>query len=286
MVKYRIAYLWISPFFILFAIFGVYPVFYSFFLAFHRWPGYGEWKWIGLQNIVLLFTQDDHFWTVLWNTLFLWIVIVPLRTFLSLTLASVFNSSEVRGKEIFRVLYILPFVTSSIVVGIIFRVLLETKGGWVNVATGLFGIPAVNWLRDVRWSKVSVAIVMMWRSLGYFMIIMLAGLQRIPRDLYEAATIDGASVVQSFLRITVPLMKPIVTFVMVISTIQVLQAFEVPYVMTQGGPRYSSTTMTYQLWLEAFQYTRLGYGSAIALILFVVIVATSLVQYRSLERGE
>lgn len=286
MAKYRFAYLWISPFFILFAIFGVYPVFYSLALAFFNWPGYGEWKWIGLDNFVILLAQDEYFWQVLWNTIYLWIVIVPLRTLLSLVLAAVFNSPEVKAKALFRVLYILPFVTSSIVVGIIFRVLLEHRGGWLNVTTGLVGIPPVNWLRDVRWSKVSIAMVEMWQSLGYFMIIMLAGLQRIPQDLYEAARIDGAGAVRSFTGITVPLMRPIITFVAVLSTIGVLQIFEVPYVMTQGGPRYSSTTMTYELWLEAFQYSRLGYASSIAFVLFILIMLASLVQYKALDQSE
>ena len=173
-VKYRHAYLWISPFFILFAIFGVYPVFYSFVLALYRWPGYGPWKWIGLGNFMLLF-QDRHFWQVLWNTAFIWVLVVPLRTLLSLVLASVFNAPEVKAKGIFRVAYILPFVTSTIVVGILFRVLLERDGGWLNVSLGFLGVPPVNWLRDVRWTKISVSLVMMWQTLGYFMMIMLAG---------------------------------------------------------------------------------------------------------------
>jgi ABC-type sugar transport system permease subunit len=283
--KYKIAYLWISPFYILFAVFGIYPIFYSFVLSAFRWPGIGAWKFIGIENFVLLF-KDELFWKVLGNTIFLLLAIIPLRTFLALVLAVVFNSPGVRGKQFFRAVYILPFVTSMILISIIFRVLLEYHGGWVNVSLGVLGIPPVNWLRDVGWTKISLSLVIGWRTLGYFMIIMLAGLQRISPELYEAARIDGAGTVQSFLRITVPLMRPIILFVLIISTIGVFQTFEEAFVLTQGGPRYSSTTMTYLLWLQAFQYSRLGYASSVALVLFFFIVLASVVQLRFFREQE
>jgi len=283
--KYKIAYLWISPFFILFAIFGVFPIFYSFILAFFSWPGIGEWRFVAFGNFRLLF-NDNHFWQVLINNLVLWIIIIPTRTFLALILAVIFNSPQLKGIKIFRVIYILPFVTSIILISIIFRVLLTFRGGWVNVSLGILGIPSVNWLRDVRWTKISLSIVICWRTIGYYTIIMLAGLQRIPMDLYEAAIVDGANRIHSFFRITIPLMKPITLFVLIISTIEIFQIFEVAFVLTEGGPRYSSTTMTYLLWLEAFQYSRMGYASSLAIIMFVIIVIVSFFQLRIFKQEE
>lgn len=284
MLRYWRAYVWISPFFILFAIFGLYPIGYSVVLAFFHWNGIGEWQFAGIQNFKELFT-DRIFWQVLKNNLSLWLYVVPYRTLIALILAAILASPKVRGQSAFRIIYILPYITSMVLVSVVFRVLLGDHGGLVNLMLQTVRIPPVNWLRDARWTKISISMVMTWRTIGYFMVIMIAGLQRIPRHLYEAAMIDGANPVLSFTKITVPLMRPIVAFVVVISTIEIFQTFEVALVLTEGGPRNASTPLTYLLWKQAFQYSRLGYASSLAIIVFIIIAIVSFLQMRLFDKN-
>lgn len=279
-VKYRIAYLWLSPFLVLFVVFWAWPIVFSFNLSLHKWEMLGRPVFVGLLNFRYLF-QDEYFWTSFSNTLYYFAAIVPLRTFLALVIAFVLNSPRVNWKEGFRVIYVLPYMTAPIYVALLFKVLMAEGGGWINVVLNqLFALQPIPWLVSPRWSKISVSTIEYWYSFGFYMLILLGGLQKIPKDLYEAATIDGANQAQAFLRITVPLMLPIIAFVTIISTIEIFALFEAPLLLTEGGPGVSSTTLTLQLWRNAFDYFKMGYASTYAVMIFLVVIVLSAVQLR------
>jgi ABC-type sugar transport system permease subunit len=283
MMKYRIAYLWVGPFVILFLLFWAWPIIFSFTLSLYRWELIGDPTFIGFQNFKNLIF-DQYYWTALWNTLYYWIIIVPPRTFFALVLAAILNSPYVHGKKFFRAIIVLPFMTAPIFVALLFKVLLADGGGWINVALErFFNLPSIPWLTSESWSKISVSLVEHWNQLGFFMLILLGGLQKIPRDLYEASTIDGATAIRSFISITVPLMLPIVAFVTITSTIEIFALLEAPLLLTEGGPGVSSTTLTLRLWRNAFDYFKLGYASAYAVIIFLLVMSLSIIQLRVLK---
>lgn len=279
-LRYRIAYLWFAPFLILFVIFWAWPIFFSFNLSLHKWEMLGKPTFVGLRNFRYLF-KDEYFWTSFYNTLYYFLAIVPLRTFLALVIAFVLNSPQVRWKEGFRIVYVLPYMTAPIYVALLFKVLMAEGGGWINVfLEQAFGIQPVPWLVSPAWSKISVSTVVYWNGFGFYMLILLGGLQKIPKDLYEAAAIDGANQVQCFFRITVPLMLPIIAFIMIISTIEIFSLFEAPLLLTEGGPGVSSITLTLQLWRNAFDYFKMGYASTYAVVIFLAVVFLSALQLK------
>ncbi len=275
--KNKHCYLWISPFFLFFLIFELYPNLYGFYISFTKWDGFSPKVFVGLDNYVALF-QDQLFWNAIGNTFILWLLVVPLHTFLALLLASIVNSPKIRGKNIFSFFFLLPNVTAIVVVAIIFRVLFATEGGFINVTLhNLFGMNTIPWLDSETYSKLSVALMNIWRVTGYFAIIMLAGLQQIPRTVYEAAQIDGSGPVRTFFSITMPLMSNVIFFTLTISTIWIFQNIGDAMVLTQGGPNYSSTTLMYYMYLNGFEYFKLGYASAISTVLFVILLLISLI---------
>lgn len=268
-------YVWISPFFVVFLVFQAYPMVYGFLVSLTRWSGFDDPVAVGLQNYARLF-RDQIFWRTLGNTFVLWLYIVPTRAFLALVLASVVNSPRVRGAGVYSFVFLLPNVTAVVVIAILFRTLLSTNGGLVNIALGaVFGIQPIRWLDSEFWSKISIGIMNIWRMTGYFMVVMLAGLQRIPRTLYEAAEIDGSSQFKSFFRITLPLMFPVVFFVIVVSTIWIFQNIGDSMVLTNGGPRYSSTPLILYMYRNAFEFFKIGYASAITYVLFALLLGIS-----------
>ncbi len=267
-------YLWIAPFFVVFGVFQLYPMIYGFLVSLTRWSGFDEAVFVGLGNYRRLFA-DPRFWQTLMNTVVIWLYIVPTRALLALVLASIVNAPRVRGSRIYSFVFLLPNVTAVVVIAILFRTLLSTNGGLVNIVLSVVGIEPIHWLDSEFWSKVSIAIMNIWRMTGYFMIVMLAGLQRIPGTIYEAAEIDGSSPVNSFFRITLPMMVPVVFFVIVISTIWIFQNIGDAMVLTNGGPRYSSTPLILYMYRNAFEFFKIGYASAIAYVLFALLLAGS-----------
>lgn len=273
--KHYFCYLWIAPFFIVFAIFQAYPMIYGFLVSLTEWSGFDEPVSVGLANYRKLL-RDPIFWETLANTGIIWLYIVPLRAFLALVIAAIVNSPRVRGAGIFSFVYLLPNVTAIVVVAILFRALLSTNGGLVNLfLSAVFGIEPINWLDSALWSKVSIAIMNIWRMTGYFMVVMLAGLQRIPKTIYEAAEIDGSTPLSSFFRITLPLMIPVIFFVVVISTIWIFQNIADAMVLTNGGPRYTSTPLILYMYRNAFEFFKIGYASAITYVLFGLLLSIS-----------
>lgn len=279
------AYVFISPFYILFCMFGLFGLLFSFYVSFHRWDGLTPMRWRGAGNYAELF-RDEIFFTSIKNTLILLVFDYPLKVLTPLILAVALNSRLVRFRGAFRTGYYLPEVTSAVVVAIIFRYLFDRDTGMVNYALELLGLPHIGWLNHPFWAKVSFVILSGWWSQGYHMIIFLAGLQSIPHDLVEAAVVDGASRVQIFLKITLPLLKPMVIFSTIIATNAGLQRFAEPFLLTQGGPAYSTYTIIYYLYQKAFVGYRLGYASAMGYVLFVMIFILSLVQLQFGRRGE
>jgi ABC-type sugar transport system permease subunit len=239
-------------------------------------------RWVGLDNYRAMLAEDTTI-KAMTNSLVFAAVLLPTAVFLSLLFGAMLNVRGLRGRGVFRTVYFLPFLTSTVIVGIVFQMLFDDSFGWLNGALALSGLARVPWLSDGAWAKVSVMILTLWQSLGYSTLIMLGGLQSLPDQVYEAAEIDGANTWQKFWRITVPLMRPVMLFVAITKTIAVLNMFEQPYILTKGGPQYATATMTYRLWDLAFQTTRFGDGAALGYLIAAIVIAISLVNLRLLR---
>jgi len=283
-------YVFIAPFFISFAIFGLFPYLYAFYLSFTEWDGIGPREWVGLENYQLLM-RDDLWWKSLYNSMWLFVV-TSLNLVIALVLAFVLNSGLVRFKEAFRAAYFMPIVASSVAVAVIFQTLFGEKYGTLNWILGLVGFGPIDWLGESGWVKPSIALVVIWRYFGWNCVIYLAGLQSIPNDLYEAARVDGARWRDVFWHITMPLMRPVITFTVILSIIGALQLFEEP-LMLCGGTSSSSPgctdraglTVLVYLYATAFNYLEFGYAAAMSVGLFVVILIFSFVYMRFLGRN-
>ncbi|MCJ7702539.1 MAG: sugar ABC transporter permease, partial [Anaerolineales bacterium] len=199
--KARWAYAFISPFFILFAIFGLYPMLLSIYLSITRWKGVGPMEFAGLINFSLV-PKDKIFWQSMTNGVIIFFIYVPIMLFLALALAVILNSGRVKGFRFFRTLIFMPFVTNMVAAGFAFRILLEKQNGLFNILLKYAHLPTIPWLETVWWARISLSLLIIWAWLGFNLVIMLAGLQTIPHDLTEAAMVDGATPIQAFFRIT------------------------------------------------------------------------------------
>jgi lactose/L-arabinose transport system permease protein len=277
--KSRWAYAFISPFYILFAIFGLYPLLLSIYLSFTRWKGVGPMEFAGWVNFGLI-PQDKIFWQSMANGVILFFLYVPIMLFLALALAVILNSGRVRGFRFFRTLIFLPFVTNMVAAGFAFRILLEKQNGLINVVLKYVGFSPIPWLEDVWWARISLSLLIIWAWLGYNMVIMLAGLQTIPRELTEAALVDGASPIQAFFNITVPLMRPVILFCLITSTIGSFGLFTEISVLTGGGPVNATITPLIRIYGVAFGSYQFGYASALAYTFFAIIFFLTIIQFR------
>lgn len=276
----RLAYLFVSPFFLLFIIFGLYPIIYSFILSLNEWHSASFWKYVGLRNYLTLLSKDTVFWTSLYNVVYMFIINVPVMIFLSILIALALNNPARRHKDVFRIVYLLPYVTSVLSIAIVFYVLFDDNAGLVNLLSGMLGIPAVHWLSSPAMSKISIDIMVTWKWTGYNMIIALAGLQSIETQIYDAAKIDGARGLRTFWQITFPLLRPVIGFQFIMSTIGTFNMFTEPYFLTNGGPGYSSLTLVLYLYRAAFKFFQIGYGAAIAFLTFFLVLIPSAAQVR------
>ncbi|GGJ11706.1 cytochrome c biogenesis protein [Alicyclobacillus cellulosilyticus] len=270
-------YLFISPFYILFFVFGLFPIIFSLVLSFESWDGLDTPRFIGLKNFALLMT-DSQFWQSVGNTFIIWVESTIPMLFLALIIAFLLNSAFVKLREFWRFTFFLPNITSVVAEAVLFGAVFAPKFGLLNWVIERFGSPPVDWLDNNFWLQVAIAIMIIWRWTGYNAIIYLAGLQAIPEELYEAARIDGASLTQSFFRITIPLMRPIILFTVIMSTIGGMQIFTEPFVLTggSGGPGQGGMTMVLYLYNQAFGSHLFGYSSAIGWVLFLIILVFSL----------
>jgi len=299
------AYVFVSPFYILYAVFGLFPLLYGIWLSFHQWDGISPMQWVGLNNYVKLFTADEIWWQAIYNTIWLFFGATTPQLIVALILAFIINSGYIRFKDFFRAAYFMPIVASSVAVGILFTSLFGLQYGMLNYALSALDLSpylttsegcvswaiktndlgcAIDWLGSAAWLKPSIASVTVWQWTGYSMIIFLAGLQSINPELYEAARVDGASTTDIFLGITMPLMRPIILFQVVTSIIGAMQNFDIP-VMLAGGTQSSAPggtdraglTAMMQLYWSAFKYNTgsksgFGYASAMSFVLFFMIV--------------
>ena len=278
-------YVFISPFFILFGIFGAFPVLFAVWISFQDWKSVRSSEYVGLKNYGRLLT-DENFHIALSNTVILGILVVPLMVILSLTLANVLNR-PIRGRVIYRTAYFLPVVTSLVVVGLLFDFLLGSTYSPLGSVLQVFGIEYKGLLSKPVFIKPAILIMILWRWVGYNMMIMLAGLQSIPHELYEAARIDGASGLQAFLHITVPLMRRVIAFAAILSTIGMFNIFEEAFMLvgTSGGTDRAGLLMGLIIYSQAFSKFNFGYASALAYANAVIIIALSFVQIFASERA-
>lgn len=258
------------------------PILMSLFFSFTNYDVISKMNFIGLDNYINLF-QDDQFITALLNTLWYCVLTVPAGIVLSLLLAVFFNR-RVPGIGIFRTLAFIPVITSMVAVSLVWSMLYEDNAGLLNSLLGLLHLPPVHWLTDTSMAMISIAIMSVWKGLGYNMTIFLAGLQGVPKDLYEAATIDGANSAQKFFKITVPMIGPTTYFVSLMSIISSLQVFDQVFIMTNGGPINVTRTVAMYLYQYGFQFYKMGYACAAAYVLFLLVFVVSVIQNRSSKR--
>lgn len=288
--KNRWPYIFISPFYLLWVIFGLGPFIFSLYLIFARWEGLGPIQFVGLKNFQFLFKPGggEVFWKSISNGAIIFFMYVPIMTILAIVLAVILNSRRVRGFRIFRTLIFAPYVTSMIAAGFTFRLILEQDRGLFNVLLNMVGLPSVPWLENEWWVRVSLSLLVIWGWLGYNMVLMLAGLQTIPRELTEAAQIDGANPVQAFFYITIPLLRPVIIFSLILSTIGTFALFNEVYALTTvpGGPMRAILTPFLHIYNEAFQDFRFGRASAMSYVYALLIFAASWMQLRYFGREE
>jgi multiple sugar transport system permease protein/lactose/L-arabinose transport system permease protein len=278
-------YAFISPFFILYALFMIIPLFAALYLSTTEWVGLGTPNFIGLSNYGNLF-QDTSFLTALFNTGIYVLVGVFIIVPCSLFIAQGLNAKGLRLRDLFRVAYFVPIVLSPIVIALVYSLMLDTKYGLVNaILKGLFGVPDIDWLGDPIMAKISICFVMLWRWVGYLTIFFLAGLQSVPKELYEAASLDGAGVWHRFTTVTLPALRPITAFVVVTSFISAAQMFDEPYLITSGGPGEATLSVGMFIYRAAFERQQFGYAAAAGVVLFVIVFAVSQVLNRLLAIG-
>lgn len=276
------AYLYISPFFIIFAIIGLYPAVFSLYLAFQNWNGLGDMTFVGLHNFNIVL-HDPTFWKALYNTIVMGIMGTAPQIIVGIILAFILNQAYLKFKNAFRAMIFLPYITSMVAVALVFGVFFSSNDtALANYILNLFGMDSVAWKTSEWGAKIAISIMVFWRWIGYNTIIYLAGLQSIPKDLYEAARIDGAGVVQQLRYITIPLLKPFIVLTVFFSTVGALQLFTEPTVFlgAQAFSRTEAMTVVMYLYRDAFSLQSFGTGSATAVILlFIIVVASAINTY-------
>lgn len=277
--KHRWAYLFISPFYILFLVFFLYPTIRSFHLSLFKWETFGQYDFVGFGNYTKLLS-DPIFSQTMGNSIILMLMTMIPQIILSVILAVFINARIVRGKKVWRTVYFLPITLSPVIVAIIFTLIFDENFGMLNYVLGWLSIGPVRWLTSTEWAKVSVAVLVNWRWMGWNIVILLAALQGISQDLLDAAVVDGANEVQTFQHITVPLIKPSIVYLIMLGIIDGLRIFAEPMVLTRGGPAKSTMTVIMYLYNQAFYYFNYGYASAIAVVTFLVIVVISAVSWK------
>ena len=281
-----VPYLFIAPFFVLFAGFVLYPVIYSAALSFGQFSG-GGITFTGLENYRRLFA-DGLFFTSLLNTGLILLVQVPLMISLAAVIAAVIDSDFLgkRRKAAFRLAFFLPVAVDLVTYSVVFSLIFSEQYGVVNQLLQLVGLDAVEWRSDPFWARALIVIALTWRWTGYNAVILLSGLQNIPKDLYDAASVDGANGVTRFFRITVPLLRPVLLFCTVLGTIGTLQLFTEPFILTSGGPNNATLTTFYYIYDTGFARFDFGLAAAGTYVLATIVAVISYAQIRLARWGE
>jgi putative chitobiose transport system permease protein len=273
-------YVFLFPALLILAVSSFWPVLQAIYLSFTDYDIIGAPSFIGLKNYEQLW-KDQLFWKVLFNTLIYMVVAVPSLVVLPLFLAILVNQ-KLRGIQFFRAAYYVPVIVSVVVAGIAWK-WIYAENGLLNYFTSIFSAVKIPWLTNSSTAIFAIIAVTIWKGLGYYMVIYLAGLQTIPPDLYEAAAIDGSDGWRKHIDITIPMLKPYIVLVTVISAIASMKVFEEVYVMSRGGPANSSKTVVYYLYEKGFSSLEMGYASAIGVVLFLVVFALSVISVRSVD---
>lgn len=270
-------YLYVLPFILIFLIFQLFPMIYAFYVSFFSWKAIGTREFIGIQNYLWLITDDPKFWKSVLNTFTLWIISTIPQLILALILASTLNR-RLRMKQIWRLGVFIPNITSVAAITIVFGSIFSRDYGMVNYVLSWVGIEAIDWKNSYWAAQIAVASIVIWRWTGYNSIIYLAALQTIPKELYEAARIDGANKVQQFIHITIPMIRPVIIFTVIVSTIGGMQIFVEPLLFIsgtaayEGGSQNQVLTMVLYMFTNGFRDYNFGYASAVSWLVFIIVM--------------
>ena len=274
--------LFISPWLVHFLLLNAYPMLASFYYSLTSYSVLKPPAFIGLQNYAVLFTDDPRFATALYNTIYYTVGAVGVGTVAAIVMALLLNM-RVRGQSIYRTIFYLPSVTPLVAASIVWLWFLNPQYGVLSTILRFFGLPTIGWLSDPAWAKPSLVLLAIW-GVGNAVVIYLAGLQDVPRELYEAAEIDGASPWRRFWHVTLPMISPIILFNVVVGMIGASQAFAQVYILTSGGPADATLLYAYYLYVSAFQFFKMGYASAMAWIVFVLVLVATIAIFRASGR--
>jgi multiple sugar transport system permease protein len=276
--KQLIPYSFLAPSLVLLAVFSILPFFQGMFYSLTDYPLLKSPTFIGFNNFIRLF-NDSLFYASLLNTFYYMVVTIVVRIALGLALA-LFLNQKLRGRTIYRAIFYFPVVAPLATMAIVWRWIFNEYSGLLNAGLDLFGIAPIPWLTSTEWAMPSIIIMSIWKTFGWNLVIFLAGLQGIPESLREAAEIDGANTWQTFRHITLPLLRPTILLALVTSTIAASQVFEQVYIMTGGGPGYSTMTLVQMVYTASFQNYEMGYASAVSVILFAIILVFTVIQFK------
>ena len=281
--KQLVAYSFIAPNFIGFAVFTMVPIVFAVALAFLHWDGSNPIEWAGFTNFIQLL-DDDQFKAALKNTIVYTVGTVPITLFSSLFLAVLLNQG-IQGRNFFRTVSFFPYVASLVAVAAVWNMMFNPSKGPVNMALYALGFESVpKWAADKNWAMVTIILFSVWKYMGYYMIIYLAGLQGINPELYEAANLDGTNTWQRFRYVTFPQLGATTFFVLVMLTIQCFKVYDIVYMVTQGGPGTATLVLVYDIYNKAFISWNLGSASAVAMVLFFLVLVVTLVQFNGEKR--
>jgi multiple sugar transport system permease protein len=273
--------LFVAPNLAAVAVFMLFPLGFSLYMSLHNWDLFTPAKFAGLSNYRDLFTEDPLFSIAMRNTVVYVVGTVVPTVLISLAVAGVLNR-KIKGIGVFRTIIFLPLAVSSVVIAVVWQFVFNTNNGLLNIVLGWVGIGPIPWLVDPKWAMTSLCMVSIWRSVPFATVILLAAMQGVPENLYEAARLDGAGEVRQFVSITVPLIRAAVSFVVVISIIHAFQAFDLVYVLTgrNGGPETATYVLGIMLFQHAFAFLEFGYASALAWVMFAILLVLTVVQLR------
>lgn len=275
-------YLLVSPYLIHFALFVAFPVLFSIVLTFHNWNIISPMQYIGVSNYKRLF-NDAVFWRSMFNTIFFLVIHIPLQIIVALTLAEVLNQN-IKFKAFFRGAFFLPVIVSGVVVTILWQQLYGFDTGLLNRLLVKIGLGKVGWLNDPVWAMPSIAVMATWKNVGLYVVLFLVGLQTVPLQYYEAADLEGATHLQKFFKITLPMINPTILMVVILSTIGGFSLFIEPYVMTGGGPLNSTISAVLYIYKQGFFYYHMGYAATLGFFFALIILGVIVLQKKFVER--
>ncbi len=278
--KQLVAYSFILPNLLGFFIFTFVPIVFSLLLSFCEWNSGGDIKFVGLDNFIQMFTRDKSFWISLKNTIYYTVVTVPVTLGLALFLAILMNK-PLKGRVFFRSVLFFPYVASLVAIAVVWMALFNPDRGPINsilMAIGIQNPP--RWAASTTWAMPTIIGLTVWKGMGYYMVVYLAALQGVSRDLYEAASLDGANKWQQFTNITWPCVTPTTFYILMMLVVATFKSYDIMYITTQGGPGEATKVLAYHIYNTAFVSSKFGYASAIAMVLLAIIIVITLTQFK------